>query len=724
MKFVAIDFETTGLRPKTNRAIEIGLVRFSEAFEIEEEFSTLIDPGRDVGRTDIHGITPTMLAGAPRFEDLAAHVCEFISNSILVAHNKRFDLDFLATELARVGIELPSLDAICTIELIRSAHPSSPRRLHDACRFLGIEPENAHEALADARMAAQIAMTVLRDDGFPALPEPVRIELPQIFATPVVKTRQDHRKTRPHSYLADLVKKLPETAPVAGREAVAANEYLNLLDRVIEDRIIDEDDAALLTMLAGNLGLSASSVRILHSSYLYALCRTAQADGHVTDSERRDIQIVAEALALEGWEELLEKDIVDQAPTTTVSRSMPAGTRVCFTGQMDLTRSECEDEARRKGFIVCPGVTKDLDVLVVADPRTQSSKAQKARKYGARIISERAFFREIANYRDAEEEADSSQVTFSSDEIIIQVGGQLLPLSAFTPDEVDDRERELEAGFAEMMREVSPAILQSDEVRERLSHLASTSSELSDRKSSVEHACDTARVLVLDLWCHVRALRDEWVEPTPAMEWSFERLEEALTNFFSRSQAVVEARENREVARDEVVVLITRTVENFVSYEPRARHSALYLREKDLRERGVIPNETLAGISIVVSGDFIEFERDEAYRAIQERGGKSPGSVSGRTYALLAGEHAGWAKLEKSLERGVPVIGFAEFVTILDAGALPNVPKRNTDPKPQVPVGEVIEQFVCITCAKEFTRVRARGRKPHECPECRGIAQL
>ncbi len=44
---------------------------------------------------------------------------------------------------------------------------------------------------------------------------------------------------------------------------------------------------------------------------------------------------------------------------------------------------------------VLKGVTKKLDVLVLADPKSQSGKARKARKYGTRLIAETAFLRAI-----------------------------------------------------------------------------------------------------------------------------------------------------------------------------------------------------------------------------------------------------------------------------------------------------------------------------------------
>jgi DNA polymerase-3 subunit epsilon len=688
MKFVAIDFETTGLTARNNRVIEIGLVRFTESFDVESEFCSLVNPGRDVGRTDIHGITPTMLDGAPTFSDIAHQICEFINGSRLVAHNKRFDLDFLGTELMRAGIEPPELDAVCTIELIRSAYPSSPRRLHDACQFLGIEPENAHEALADARMAARIAMTILRDNGFPALPSEVILPVTLGVAQAPLKTRQSHQDDRPRSYLAELVSRLPETNLIAGREAIAANEYLNLLDRVIEDRIIDNDEADLLSLLAGNLGLSAASVRMLHSSYLYALCKSARADGDVSESERRDIQLVADALGLESWEELLASDLNEGQEAQQFERSMPVGTKVCFTGQMDLSRPECEETAIRKGLVVWPRITKEVEVLVVADPKTQSTKAQKARQYGARIMSERAFFREIANYPDVDidESKDAPVGEPDSPGLVIEIGGQVFSEFGFdfgaNADPEAKRWNDMESDLNEMLALVEPVHLAADEVKERLNRLGEIADRLMQASISIRKACEDARGLLLDVWSHARSIAETWKQPTQSMFSNFERIRGSVVGFLAESQAIIEFGDFRSAHRD-LSERMRLTQEWIADSEPRIHHSQLHNRESKLRAAGIIPNQSLQGMSIVITGEFSEFETEEGRRAILDRGGKSPWDVSGRTYVLVAGENARLAQFEDAFTKGTPVIGYAEFLTILDEGSLPNVPKRERPPKPE-----------------------------------------
>ena len=62
------------------------------------------------------------------------------------------------------------------------------------------------------------------------------------------------------------------------------------------------------------------------------------------------------------------------------------------------------------------------------------------------------------------------------------------------------------------------------------------------------------------------------------------------------------------------------------------------------------------GKSIVVTGTLEGFSREDAEEAIKARGGKSPGSVSKKTTAVVVGEAPGAAKLTKAEELGVPVL--------------------------------------------------------------------
>ena len=84
---------------------------------------------------------------------------------------------------------------------------------------------------------------------------------------------------------------------------------------------------------------------------------------------------------------------------------------------------------------------------------------------------------------------------------------------------------------------------------------------------------------------------------------------------------------------------------------------------------GVDPS-LLEGWTVVVTGTLERFTRDEAREALEARGAKVTGSVSGKTSVVIAGEEAG-SKLDKAHSLGVPVADEEAFVHLLDDGELP-----------------------------------------------------
>jgi DNA ligase (NAD+) len=87
-------------------------------------------------------------------------------------------------------------------------------------------------------------------------------------------------------------------------------------------------------------------------------------------------------------------------------------------------------------------------------------------------------------------------------------------------------------------------------------------------------------------------------------------------------------------------------------------------------QTSVLP-QILAGKAIVVTGGLEGFNRDQAEAAIVERGGKSPGSVSKKTFAVVVGADPGASKLIKAQELNIPILDEAGFIHVLESGNLP-----------------------------------------------------
>ncbi len=161
--FTVLDVETTGLSPKTNKVIEIGLVKVEEG-KITETFSSFINPQSYLPKeiTKLTGITEDDLYDAPLFTDLIFQFNQFIGNSIIVAHNSQFDTSFLKAEYQRSEENFLDNPVLCTLRLARQLFPSLPSKsLKDVVKFLKIKHKNLHRALADAMVTAKVLIKMM-----------------------------------------------------------------------------------------------------------------------------------------------------------------------------------------------------------------------------------------------------------------------------------------------------------------------------------------------------------------------------------------------------------------------------------------------------------------------------------------------------------------------------------------------------------------------------------
>jgi DNA ligase (NAD+) len=90
-------------------------------------------------------------------------------------------------------------------------------------------------------------------------------------------------------------------------------------------------------------------------------------------------------------------------------------------------------------------------------------------------------------------------------------------------------------------------------------------------------------------------------------------------------------------------------------------------------EAKALTPQSLTGKTVVVTGAVPGYTREQAAEAITLRGGKSPGSVSKKTLALVVGDHAGASKLAKAEALGVPLVAVTDFEKLLATGEVPGV---------------------------------------------------
>lgn len=148
---------------------------------------------------------------------------------------------------------------------------------------------------------------------------------------------------------------------------------------------------------------------------------------------------------------------------------------------------------------------------------------------------------------------------------------------------------------------------------------------------------------------------------------------QVLARAFGHLDRIMAASEEEIAAVEGIGPTIAKSVHEFFA-NPGNREVIAKLLAAGVNVEGpAAPDQpqTLAGMSVVVTGTLEGLSREAAEEAIKARGGKSPGSVSKKTTAVVVGEGPGAAKLTKAQELGIPILDEPAFMHLLETGELP-----------------------------------------------------
>jgi len=156
-EYVAFDLETTGLY-RRDTIIEIGAVRMKQGQEIDR-FQSFVDPGcRLHPRTvELTGITDEMVKGAPTIEEVLPQFLEFVGDSVLVAHNAEFDMNFVRRACEKLGLpwDKTSVDTLVISQNILTH--LGRYKLDIVAKEFDLADFNHHRAGDDALVCGRIA---------------------------------------------------------------------------------------------------------------------------------------------------------------------------------------------------------------------------------------------------------------------------------------------------------------------------------------------------------------------------------------------------------------------------------------------------------------------------------------------------------------------------------------------------------------------------------------
>lgn len=262
--YVFLDVETPN---KGNDSIcQIAAIKTDRNGNQIRHISTYVNPETyfDEVNISVHGILPAHVSSAPTFRELwEDELCTFLKDSIIVAHNAKFDLSVLTKTLAVNGYELPEFDYLCTLSLGASTLPNCSRRgLKDMCELIGYQLDNHHDALEDTR--ACMAVFWRCAEISPYMPQPQTYNFKESHSR--IYDRSDFfknsEKTKALKYLKTYMEAAIQDEEISLDEALDIQEVINnsedlrkdkslssisdLLQEVLQDGYIDPEESKRL----------------------------------------------------------------------------------------------------------------------------------------------------------------------------------------------------------------------------------------------------------------------------------------------------------------------------------------------------------------------------------------------------------------------------------------------------------------------------------------------
>ncbi len=190
--FAILDIETTGGNSRTDKITEIAIF-VHDGEKVIEQFDTLINPECRIPYyiSELTGIYDHMVANAPKFYEVAKRIVQITEGCTIVAHNAKFDYNFIRNEFKELGFEWTK-PTLCTVQLSRRLLPGHQSySLGKLTKDLGITLNMRHRAGGDAAATVTLFELLLQKDGngFRKLRKkssPVAREWEQHYLRPVV----------------------------------------------------------------------------------------------------------------------------------------------------------------------------------------------------------------------------------------------------------------------------------------------------------------------------------------------------------------------------------------------------------------------------------------------------------------------------------------------------------------------------------------------------------
>ncbi len=167
---IILDTETTGLSARNgDRLVEFAGVEMIDRQLTGRYLHLYVNPERDIPEeaSNIHGIYAKDVADKPIFKDVGQQIIDFLADSELIIHNAPFDVGFLNSEFARVGMPMVAdftSKVIDTLKMAKTMFPGKKATLDALCDRFEVDRSNRilHGALIDCELLAGVYIGMSR----------------------------------------------------------------------------------------------------------------------------------------------------------------------------------------------------------------------------------------------------------------------------------------------------------------------------------------------------------------------------------------------------------------------------------------------------------------------------------------------------------------------------------------------------------------------------------
>ena len=160
--YCVLDLETTGFSAVTEKITEVGIMKVKNG-ELIDEFSCFVNPEKPIPQrvVEVTNITDDMVKDAETIDKVFPKILEFLGDSVVVAHNAKFDVGFLKQNAKVLGYNF-DYTVLDTLALAKDVFPEMKKyKLGKIADALGIKVEVAHRALDDVDTTVKVFNVML-----------------------------------------------------------------------------------------------------------------------------------------------------------------------------------------------------------------------------------------------------------------------------------------------------------------------------------------------------------------------------------------------------------------------------------------------------------------------------------------------------------------------------------------------------------------------------------